>query len=143
MSNVKSNGLHMLLNCLEKVHEKPNGQYIARCPAHKDKTPSLAIREVSSGRVLLHCFAGCDPENILNAVGLTFSDLIPECSGNFKKERKPYFAGDILQILDNESCLVYFCAKEILEGGKLNESEFNRLLLAVSRIRQARSMTNV
>jgi hypothetical protein len=33
--------------------------YIARCPAHPDKSPSLSLREGNDGRMLLHCFAGC------------------------------------------------------------------------------------
>lgn len=32
--------------------------WMARCPAHEDRTPSLAIRE-KNGRVLVHCHAGC------------------------------------------------------------------------------------
>ena len=37
-----------------------NGRgWIACCPAHDDRTPSLSIAEGSDGRVLLTCFAGC------------------------------------------------------------------------------------
>ena len=36
-----------------------NGQGIARCPTHKDRSPSLAIKDGKHGNVLLHCFAGC------------------------------------------------------------------------------------
>lgn len=40
--------------------------YIAtcRCPAHDDGTPSLSIRQGEDG-ILVHCFAGCDPEDVL------------------------------------------------------------------------------
>ena len=36
----------------------------ARCPAHKDKTPSLSISDGVDGRLLTCCQAGCaaDPE---------------------------------------------------------------------------------
>lgn len=51
--------------------------WIARCPAHDDRDPSLSISEGDDGRVLVHCFAGCDPEAIVGAVGLSLQDLMP------------------------------------------------------------------
>jgi hypothetical protein len=48
--------------------------WIARCPAHEDRSPSLSIREVD-GRTLLHCFAGCTIENICGSLGITVADL--------------------------------------------------------------------
>ena len=33
--------------------------WMARCPAHADTTPSLAISMSPEGKVLLHCHAGC------------------------------------------------------------------------------------
>jgi len=53
---------------------KENGGYVALCPAHADKNPSLSIREVE-GKVLLHCHAGCKYEEILLAADLKQSDL--------------------------------------------------------------------
>ena len=47
----------------------------ARCPAHDDHKPSLAISEGTDDRTLLHCHAGCEVEDILAAVGLTTADL--------------------------------------------------------------------
>ena len=35
-----------------------------RCPAHTDKTPSLSLRQGDRG-ILVTCFAGCDPADIL------------------------------------------------------------------------------
>jgi hypothetical protein len=50
------------------------GKYIARCPAHLDKTPSLAISEGRKG-VLIHCWAGCDTRAVVETLGLRLSDL--------------------------------------------------------------------
>jgi len=47
---------------------------VARCPAHDDRNPSLSV-SVKEGRVLIHCFAGCSPDAVLGAVGLTWRDL--------------------------------------------------------------------
>lgn len=41
--------------------------WVAHCPAHKDKTPSLSIRE-SDGRILVHCFGGCTQPDVVMAL---------------------------------------------------------------------------
>jgi hypothetical protein len=51
------------------------GQWMARCPAHEDRTPSLSIGIGNEGRRLLHCLAGCSLEAILDAARLTLGDL--------------------------------------------------------------------
>jgi bifunctional DNA primase/polymerase-like protein len=43
------------------------GGYVARCPAHDDREPSLSLGEGTDGRLLLFCFAGCTFETILRA----------------------------------------------------------------------------
>jgi len=49
----------------------------ARCPAHDDREPSLAVSEGADGRALLHCHAGCATRDVIAALGLTWSDLFP------------------------------------------------------------------
>jgi hypothetical protein len=41
---------------------------MARCPAHDDRTPSLAITQTREGRVLVYCHAGCDQRDVLAAL---------------------------------------------------------------------------
>ncbi len=41
--------------------------FMARCPAHDDSSPSLSLRE-SEGRVLVHCFGGCEQGRVLAAL---------------------------------------------------------------------------
>ena len=43
------------------------------CPAHDDRSnPSLSLK-AANGKLLLHCFAGCKPEDIVAKVGLGVS----------------------------------------------------------------------
>jgi putative DNA primase/helicase len=46
---------------------KTGGYWMARCPAHNDRNPSLAISE-QGGRVLVHCHAGCDQRDVIDAI---------------------------------------------------------------------------
>jgi putative DNA primase/helicase len=64
----------VLLGRLEGLRPQGPHSWMARCPAHDDKDPSLSVA-LRDGRVLLHCFAGCSPEAVLEAVGLTWRDL--------------------------------------------------------------------
>jgi hypothetical protein len=52
--------------------------WIARCPAHNDRVPSLSIGEGRDGRTLIHCFAKCATETVLAALGLRAHDLFAE-----------------------------------------------------------------
>lgn len=47
---------------------------MARCVAHEDRAPSLSIRE-RDGKVLVHCFSGCETKDVLAALNLTWKDL--------------------------------------------------------------------
>ena len=40
----------------------------ARCPAHRDKTPSLSIKDDGAGRLLTYCHAGCSPRDVWAAL---------------------------------------------------------------------------
>ena len=43
-------------------------KFLVCCPAHKDSTPSLAIKDGDSGRVLLFCHAGCRTADVITAL---------------------------------------------------------------------------
>lgn len=62
-----------LLSRLEVVRRTSRG-YTARCPAHADKSPSLAIKEGERG-VLVKCWAGCTLQEICEALGIRQGDL--------------------------------------------------------------------
>ena len=66
-----------ILMRLNKVKKTGSGQYIAICPAHDDKSPSLAITE-KDGKCLLHCFAGCTPLDVLDSISLEMGDLFDD-----------------------------------------------------------------
>ena len=62
-----------LLPRLDAVCRSSRG-YVARCPAHADKSPSLAIKEGERG-LLIKCWAGCTLDQITAAIGIQVSDL--------------------------------------------------------------------
>jgi len=52
--------------------------YMARCPAHDDRDPSMNVDQGVGGRVILRCYAGCSTQAILDALGLTWGHLFPD-----------------------------------------------------------------
>jgi putative DNA primase/helicase len=72
----KSN-LDSVLSRLKNVRRVGSG-WTAVCPAHDDRHASLSISVGDDGRVLLHCHAGCNVENVASALGLEMRDLFPE-----------------------------------------------------------------
>jgi putative DNA primase/helicase len=47
---------------------KVGNGWIARCPAHDDRNPSLSLSTGTDGKVLLRCHAGCDQAQVIDAL---------------------------------------------------------------------------
>ena len=127
-----------LLSHLDGVRQTGAGRWLAKCPAHDDRNASLAIRETNDGRVLVNDFAGCETEHVLAAVGLTFEALFPErVIGQFKPERRPFPAADVLRAIDFEASIVMLAASSLAKGEPLSDVDRERLSLAAARIAAA------
>jgi len=126
-----------LLSRLDKTRQTGKDRWLACCPAHADRSPSLTIRELDDGRVLIHCFAGCSAGDILAAVGLEFSDLFPPkaiTDTYLPRERRLHHAADVLAALANEALIVDCAIGTIQKRGWLTDDECDRLALASDRI---------
>jgi putative DNA primase/helicase len=44
------------------------GGWMARCPAHEDRNPSLSIHDADDGKVLARCHAGSDQARVMEAL---------------------------------------------------------------------------
>jgi hypothetical protein len=128
--------LENLLSRLTKVKGR-NGAYTACCPAHEDKSPSLAIRE-QDGKIILHCFAGCAVGNIVGAVGMDMTDLFPPNEPKYTPQpRVKLFATDLLRVIALEAQIVAIASYDMGRGKALAEVDLKRLQLASQRINEA------
>lgn len=136
--------INKLLDRLRKVQSRGNGQYMACCPAHEDKTPSLSIKDTGDGRILVNCLAGCATENVLSSIGLDFKDITPPTpiAHHLKPIKPRVYATDALKALEFEARIVQLAAYEMSNGKKLAESDNNRLKLAIERIGTALEIAN-
>lgn len=54
-------------SALDKFRAIAADKYIACCPAHDDKSPSLSLTDLGD-KVLFHCFAGCSQTEVMEAL---------------------------------------------------------------------------
>lgn len=128
--------IHELLGSLTKVKKSGPDRWVACCPAHQDKSPSLTI-SLKPDTILIHCFAGCSTDEVLGAVGMTFDDLYPDHGREVKPSR--ISPRDALEAIAFET-LVVVASAGTMRQRPLNPSEIERLVLSSSRIQAAREM---
>ena len=132
-----------LLSRLQRVKRTGPGKWIASCPTREDKSPSLAIREMDDGRVLLHDFGGDCVEAILDAVGLSFSDLYATPPGTFAKPvKRPFNASDVLSLVAFESSVAAIVINDVVKRDGATEQDLDRLLVAAQRLGDAAEVCN-
>jgi len=124
-----------LLERLERVQARGMGRWTACCPAHKDRSPSLSICEKADGVVLIHCFGGCDPDDVVGAVGLEVADLFPPSAPEYGKysyrgRTAAFDAHAALHAVATELNVVAMLAETMPVNGKVRD----RLLLAAGRV---------
>jgi len=81
--------LRDFLDRLPSYRKSGKGSYMAQCPSHDDKSPSLRITEGQDGRILIHCYAGCGATDVVQAVGLQLSDLFPPSDQHHPAIKRP------------------------------------------------------
>ncbi len=128
----------ILLSKLHKVKRTGSGRWMACCSAHQDRNASLSIRELDDGRVLVHCFAECTVAEVLAAVGLEFSDLMPEqLQSEYKSARHAFSAWDVLKALAFEAEFIQMCALRLSKNVPLAAPDLDRLNVSANRIKSA------
>src|SRR6266566_7276529 len=70
---------------LKGVRKSLHG-WVACCPAHRDRKPSLSIGLGDEGQVLLTCFAGCSLDSIVEAMEITLADLFPKAASESESQ---------------------------------------------------------
>jgi hypothetical protein len=128
-----------ILSRLEGVKKRGKG-YIAKCSAHPDKNPSLSLSELPDGRILIKCFAGCSPQDILASVGLSMSDLFPDNGlgyyKSFQRLNEEYQA-KIENHLSVDEMVLKIAELDRESGKRLSKSDLEKERQAFERIKNA------
>lgn len=133
-------GITRITDRLEGVRQSAENRFLARCPAHKDKSPSLSLQERDDGRILMHCFAGCDTEDVLSAIGLNFSDLFDKPLTHWLPPlRTTLSARELWEVTAHEVDVVWILLEQLTpDRSTFSPVGLERLGLACERIADAR-----
>jgi hypothetical protein len=127
-----------ILSKLDGVKSTGPNRWLARCSVHNEKTPSLAVRLLDDGRILMHCFGcGANGIEIIQSLGLDPAELFPPKPLNghgYPKERNPFNAADVLKALLHEATIIHLAASDILTGKPISEADYARITIARDRI---------
>ena len=115
--------VELLLSRLEHVRANRNGTWVARCPAHDDRSPSLSIATGDDGKVLLHCFAGCGAVDVVEAVGLELSSLFPETPAWIGQRRSRVDYKALVNLLQHEITVLIIAAQKVRAGETLTDDD--------------------
>lgn len=131
----------VLLSRLTKVKGR-NGSWTACCPAHEDRSPSLAVKELPDGRILVHCFGGCGTDAILGVLGLEMGDLFPEPLAHRVAPVRGFTASDAMRCLTREGAVIALMAADQAEGKQPTPEDVSRVAAALGRINEALEFTH-
>ena len=136
--------IDVLLDRLTFVKQTRPNRWQARCPAHDDRSPSLAITETSEGTILIKCWAGCGAGEIVGAVGLELKDLFPpRFDGAAYQGSKPprYSATEVVKTVITEATILMLGYRTLERGDQLNDQDHARVELAIQAIDGCREVT--
>ncbi len=136
----------VLLSRLSKVRKSGPNKWMACCPAHDDRSPSLAIAEPEPDKILIHCFAGCELSEIIDSVGLSMSDLFPErdqysvhreTPNSIARAGRAYLKSQDDDIRAMETAL-YFYEKDVKSGVKFSLEDRKKYMAMYKKLQQAK-----
>ena len=119
----------LIIERLEHCRASGNNRWIARCPAHKDSSPSLVISQPDSERVLIHCHAGCSTGDILDSIGLDWGALMPDKGMTYSATRITRKDEPLV-----DEMLIEISQAMFLRGERLSEMDKQAVLNARLRV---------
>lgn len=128
-----------LLERLEGVRATGPDRWIAKCPAHEDRSPSLSIRETDDGTTLVKCFGGCGAADVVAAAGLELRDLFPERPAEHRRKpsRAWLDARDVLSCIALECEVIAIAASDLECAQTFTPEDADRIAQAAGRVRNA------
>ena len=135
-----------VLDRLQRVKSTGANTWRASCPTaahlHWDRSRGLSIR-VADDRVLIFCHAGCGAVDVVEALGLTLSDLYDRPTEHRRQAvHSRIHPSDLLEIISAETAVAAIVAADMVENRTISEDDWQRLAKAAARIARARDHAN-
>lgn len=119
--------MEQILSRLDRVRQQGD-KYMACCPVHKDKTPSMMVTD-KGDKITMYCFGcGAKGPEIIKALGLPMSLIFKENSPDFDKKQ---WLLDKTRVEDDLFISIYEASQS--KGERIRSSDLQRYRLAKSR----------
>jgi hypothetical protein len=136
--------IDIMLGRLDGVKQIRPDRWQARCSAHDDRSPSLAISETPDGTILLKCWAGCAADAIVRALGLELKDLFPprfDYQATSKGKAPRYSASEVVKTAVTEATIIALGYRALQRGEELSQPDQGRVELAIGALDNLREVT--
>lgn len=123
--------LDLLLSRLPKPPRKAPARagvaraFRAACPVCAGHGQPLSLGETQAGGLLLHCFGGCEAEDVLSALGLEWKDILPHAHEHAKGNGGPDVWGGLAVAVDGlhmAHCRLLAACSPAMQAGEIEES---------------------
>ena len=137
--------IESLLSRVKGVKKTSATTWMCKCPSHNDRLPSLSVRLAEDGLVLINCFGGCSPSDILAAVGLEMTDLweVPLSHTSKPLKGPKVFARDVLKLMRTELMLFVMASFTLKKGKALEQVDQERLMVSYDRLMHALELAEI
>lgn len=134
--------IQALLSRLDKVKSTGRGRWTCACPSHDDKSPSMHIKLEDDGKILINCKAGCETYDIVGAIGMELSDLMPERPTHHRQKPRHniMYSTEALELIRFEAQVIMACAYAMRKGD-LNQQDLERAEKAMQTINKCLELT--
>lgn len=105
----------------------------APCPSHRSRSLTLSISPSRDGGALVNCHAGCEPGDVVAAIGLEMRDLFAKSDARelARPPRRPATTEEIRAALIDEEKL-YRKERGVSDGERLVAADINAIRHAVA-----------
>ena len=133
--------IDLFLGLLSGVKKSGVG-FMASCPAHDDRSPSLSVKEGNDGRVLLHCFAGCTFYEVIESLGLSPGDLFVHLDGasNAGHNSLKLPVSKLRPAIELERQILFLIQCDRLKGRAISSIDSERELIALQRLTSVKDL---
>lgn len=132
-----SEPIDLVLQRLDKPREVAPGRWRARCPAHDGKSGStLSLTRADDGRVLLHCFSGCEVAQVVASMGLQLHELFTPSPAEHRATapRSPFVPAQVFDVARHEVAVASVIASDMNQRRDINATDYARLRTAAERL---------
>tara|TARA_R110000787_G_scaffold93444_6_gene195717 strand:- start:1064 stop:1477 length:414 start_codon:yes stop_codon:yes gene_type:complete len=125
-----------ILARFSKVYKSGDDEYQCLCPSHDDRNASLGLK-FKEDKMILNCFAGCSMQDILDAIGLSWGDVMPDSKPNeYKHEKMRFNPYAVIKASKQDILFIAVCSAHVAAGNALEKNDREKLFQITERLRE-------